>query len=275
MAGEEGAERWYVRARGRVLGPLSWAQLLALRERGQLARFDQVSRDRQTWAPADSVERLFSRTASGGAFTSTARATERSARRGPQSDSVDYLILDDDQEERAGPGAGTAPSGALGDGPTSWYYAESGAPQGPVGLSELERLACDGRIGPGTLYWRSGLDQWTPGSDLPELNRLWLYDDGEGAPADRAKLPPRGWHAEPAPEAAPRVSPNAILSLALNLFCLPGNLAAIAVGVMALRQIARSGGTQAGRGLAIAGVVIGGVGLLSSAALVYWWYFAG
>ena len=31
MAGEEGAETWYVRARGRTLGPLSWAQLQALR----------------------------------------------------------------------------------------------------------------------------------------------------------------------------------------------------------------------------------------------------
>ncbi len=270
MAGEEGAETWYVRARGRTLGPLSWAQLQALRERGQLARFDQVSQDRQAWAPADSVQRLFPRAGSGGAFAPAARAKERSSQRDLQSESTDFLILDDRYEDRAGP----EPAGATGDEPASWYFAESGAPQGPVGLSELKSLAGDGRIGPGTLYWRSGLDQWTPGSDLPELSRLWLYNDGEGAPADRAKLPPRAWHAEPAsPEASPRVNPNAILSLALNLLCLPGNLAAIVIGVMALRQIARSGGALAGKGLAITGVVIGSIGLLSSTALACWWYF--
>ncbi|MGH2948002.1 MAG: DUF1707 and DUF4190 domain-containing protein [Solirubrobacteraceae bacterium] len=36
-----------------------------------------------------------------------------------------------------------------------------------------------------------------------------------------------------------------------------GSLAAIACGHVALRQIARSGGTQSGRGLAIAGLVFG------------------
>ena len=61
MTSEGATESWFVRARGRVQGPLTWAQLLALRERGQLARFDQISRDGQTWTGADTVDGLFPR----------------------------------------------------------------------------------------------------------------------------------------------------------------------------------------------------------------------
>ena len=65
-----------------------------------------------------------------------------------------------------------------------------------------------------------------------------------------------------------------ILSLALNLFCGIGNLAAIVVGALALRQIARSSGALAGKGLALAGVLIGVVGLVCS-VLACRWIFAG
>src|SRR4051812_10864264 len=59
MADAEASGGWYVRARGRVLGPLAWAQLQSLRDRGQLARFHEVSQDRQSWVGADSLAQLF------------------------------------------------------------------------------------------------------------------------------------------------------------------------------------------------------------------------
>src|SRR5262245_54063292 len=120
MAGDDAAETWYVRARGRIQGPLSWAQLRALRERGQLARFDQVSRDRQSWAPADSLERLFPRTGAGGAFVPAAPAKDRGPRRGPVPEEVGFLILDDDDASVAVPRR----AGPVADEPVSWYYAE-------------------------------------------------------------------------------------------------------------------------------------------------------
>ena len=148
-------------------------------------------------------------------------------------------------------------------------------PQGPVGFSELQRLARDGRIGPGTLYWRSGLEQWTSGSDLAELNVLWRHD---------AEARPRGWRSDP-PAARPRcragpdgrgpaLDPLAIVSLALNLFCGVGSLAAIVVGVVALRRIARSNGTLAGKGIALAGLGLGIAGTMATLTLAYFWLFA-
>ncbi len=257
MAGEDAAETWYVRARGRIQGPLTSAQLLALRDRGRLARFDQVSRDRRSWAPADSLEWLFPRAGAGGAFLPTAPAKERGPRRGSESESVEFLILDDDDGNAAGPG----PASMVLEEPVGWYYAESGAPRGPVEYSDLRRLARDGRIGPGTLYWRSGLEQWMPGSVLPELNRLWLY---EADPSDAASGVdvPRGQAAGPDPAMVLRVNPLAIASIALNLICGLGNLAAIVAGAVAWHQIARSNGALSGKRLAVVGMLLGITGLV-------------
>jgi hypothetical protein len=273
MAGEAAAESWYVRARGRILGPLSWEQLQALRERGQLARFDQVSRDRQTWLPADSLERLFPRGGGGGAFIPGGRPEDRGPKRGPEPepDAVGFLILDDDDAGGSDQVSSSRTAGSPANESAGWYYAEAGAPQGPVSLPELERLVDDGRIGAGTLYWRSGLDQWTAGSDLPELNLLWRYEANPGAAAGGATLRPRGGAPEPgATSVAVRVNPLAIVSLALNLICFVGNIAAIAAGALALRQIARSNGTLGGRRLAIGGIALGIAGTGIS-VLAYLW----
>jgi GYF domain 2/Domain of unknown function (DUF4190) len=270
---EGASEGWYVRARGRVQGPLTWSQLLALRERGQLARFDQLSRDRLNWSPADSVDGLFPRGASAGAFVGPGTAKGPGRNRSPEAESVGFLILDDD--EPAGPPAagGAGASAAPADEPVGWYYADGGLPQGPVGFSDLKGFARDGRIGPGTLFWRHGLEQWTSGSEISDLHPLWQHAATSGPAAGGVNLPARGRSAEPAQAqsgAAPRINPLAIVSLALNMFCGVGNLGAIVVGVLALRQVARSNGTQTGKGLAVAGIILGHLGLAIVAFIFFW-----
>ena len=256
MPDDEASETWYVRARGRILGPLTWSQLRGLRERGQLARFDQLSRDRQEWIPADRLEVLFPAIGSSGAFVSGSGTSPRvlSPRReaAPDSnpDSNVFMMLDP-EEEPLQPATSASSSADVSN---DWYYAEAGTPQGPVGLSELSRLASEGRIGPSTLYWRSGLDQWTPGADILELSRLWPSTRRSPAPSTPER--PVG---PPVP-----VAPLAMISLISNLLCGIGNLAAVVVGVLALRQIARSRGELSGRWKAIAGIALGMVGLLMS-----------
>ena len=55
----QGSGGWYVRARGRTLGPFSWAQLESLRDRGQLAQFHELSQDKRTWVHASTLTELF------------------------------------------------------------------------------------------------------------------------------------------------------------------------------------------------------------------------
>ncbi|HSQ17106.1 MAG TPA: DUF4190 domain-containing protein [Anaerolineales bacterium] len=69
------------------------------------------------------------------------------------------------------------------------------------------------------------------------------------------------------PPVAPPTSTNAIISLVagiVGLFFLPviGGIVAILTGNSAKKEIANSGGTVGGEGLAKAGVIIGWVGLI-------------
>jgi hypothetical protein len=59
-----------------------------------------------------------------------------------------------------------------------------------------------------------------------------------------------------------------IVGLFLFVFFIIPNVLAVVFGFVALSQIGRSGGTQSGRGLAIAGLVTAGVGILFFILLV-------
>ena len=59
MADTENGTTYYIRVRGRVLGPYDVAQLKTLRGRGQFGRANEVSTDRQTWQSAAIIEQLW------------------------------------------------------------------------------------------------------------------------------------------------------------------------------------------------------------------------
>ncbi len=70
-----------------------------------------------------------------------------------------------------------------------------------------------------------------------------------------------------------KTSAQAIWSLILgilSLFCLWifGSIPAIVLGILALRNIDRSGGALQGRGLGIAGIITGGVGMITGISVV-------
>jgi len=75
------------------------------------------------------------------------------------------------------------------------------------------------------------------------------------------------------PYTAPSTNGLAVASLVLGcLFCLMiTGILAVIFGNVALSQIQRSQGAQRGRGLAIAGIVLGWVGVAIIAALAFTW----
>lgn len=116
---------WYVRDRNRVTGPFDREQLEALRQRGQLARFHQVSADGQHWVSATTVDGLF-------ASTTPTVAIEL--------DPPEYAVA-----------SGT---------PELWYYSSGKDPVGPVRVDELLGLVRNGVLHVDTLVWREGLPNW-------------------------------------------------------------------------------------------------------------------
>lgn len=120
-------EVWYIRNRNKITGPFQREQLEALRRRGQLARFHEVSRDQETWILASSLPALFA-------------STSRSA---PAAAAPDPI-----------PTVQPAPVG--------WFYSSGQRPVGPVGKEELVGLLKSGRIDSKTLVWTEGLANWIP-----------------------------------------------------------------------------------------------------------------
>src|SRR5690606_26242719 len=70
-----------------------------------------------------------------------------------------------------------------------------------------------------------------------------------------------------------KTSAQAVWSLVLGILSIAclwllGSIPAICLGIVSLKNIARSGGALKGRGLGIAGIVTGSIGILTGVALV-------
>jgi hypothetical protein len=116
-----------------------------------------------------------------------------------------------------------------------------------------------------------------PGPPGPPAPGWWLASDGNYYPpeqAPRAQVPaPPTFTAYPtygAPMAQVTTNGLAIASMVLGILWLwwVGSILAIVFGFVAKGQIDRSAGRQGGRGMAIAGIVLGSIGLAALAVLI-------
>ena len=148
MADTDNGTNYFIRVRGRVLGPYDVAQLKTLRGRGQFGRANEVSTDRQTWQSAASIEHL---------FPETAKAVNR------QSPSKEASSSDSSAPPQ--PDAG-APARKASPG---WHYAVGSEQLGPVSLLELRGLIATKQLTPNDLVWREGLAEWTPLREIAEI----------------------------------------------------------------------------------------------------------
>ena len=137
--------QYYVRIRGKVLGPFALTQLQAMKQRGALSPFHEVSENRTTWAPASSLLDVF------GPLPQTVVAVAKPA---------------------PGPGAGRE-GGRPPDrdgGERQWFYMDgAGGRHGPVNDQELCRLVQQGVVAPHTSVWRDGMAEWLPAVECAEL----------------------------------------------------------------------------------------------------------
>jgi hypothetical protein len=156
----EVSDQWYVRSRGKILGPFTFRNLEVLRSQNRLAKFDEVSRgDRRSWVLASSLPELF-----------PAEAPSHGAAPGSQEPEITDAVYSIDPA--------TAPEAA------EWHYLGSEGVSSPRRLSEMIQLARSGVILPETMVWTSSLTQWTPAKNVPAL--------GHAQPAAFAPAPAPG-----------------------------------------------------------------------------------
>jgi GYF domain 2/Domain of unknown function (DUF4190) len=144
-----------------------------------------------------------------------------------------------------------------------WHYGHSGQQAGPIPTEELIALCRSGAIPMSTLVWREGMAQWVPLPQAPEL-MAELHRLGS-APGAAPVLP-----MAPAPASA--IASIICGSLAVLGSCIFWggilSIPAIITGHIALRTIKRSPTPMDGRGLAIAGLVMGYLILACGIALI-------
>ncbi|WP_010585442.1 GYF domain-containing protein [Schlesneria paludicola] len=133
-------DKYYIRVRGRVLGPYSLGQLKTLRTRGQFGRANEVSLDRDTWESAAAIEHLFAPEASKNARAAT----------------------DDDASD-------SATSKSTG---RVWHYAVGEEQCGPTTLLELRGMIVGNQLMVDDLVWKDGMDDWKPIREVAELRSI-------------------------------------------------------------------------------------------------------
>lgn len=53
-----------------------------------------------------------------------------------------------------------------------WWYASGDTRKGPVSLDTLRQLLLERKVSEGTLVWKEGLENWSPLSEIPDLNQV-------------------------------------------------------------------------------------------------------
>ncbi|MDB4386267.1 DUF4339 domain-containing protein [bacterium] len=134
-------DTYYVKIRGRVLGPFLPDRLLEMAKSGKLSRSNMISTNNDHWQKAGEFPELFrSATApeSGSVTENTTQSNE------PVTPEV--------QEERI------------------WHYGINGDSNGPESQSKIYDLIQTGQLTKMDLIWRDGMPEWKPVSVIPAFS---------------------------------------------------------------------------------------------------------
>ena len=120
-------ERYYVRFKGRVLGPMSKDKTIELIRRGQISRMHELSPDGLAWRPAEEFGELFPKKVEPAPQAAQQSKTEAA----PVAQPIEQ-----------------------------WYAHIDGQNVGPVDEENLRMLAASGRLLADSLIWKNGMPEW-------------------------------------------------------------------------------------------------------------------
>ncbi len=127
------SERYYIRFRGRVLGPFSAEKTTEMVRRGQVTRVHELSPDGLTWKKAEEFSEFFSKASSN---RSTRSQSERN---------------DDSSELQADSTVVAVPQ---------WHVHFDGQEHGPIDESVLVDWVRQGKVRGDNMVWRAGMAEW-------------------------------------------------------------------------------------------------------------------
>jgi len=256
---------YYIRIRTTVRGPFTPEKLKELGRRGQFSRHYHVSVDGQNWEPAANHPELLP---DAKAVKIRKRPIEELV-----TDSGSYELAEEpetqqqaheDDEHRTADDVDAVEA--------VWYYACAGEQHGPVSLAELKGLVLAGDLQYNDCVWTEGMADWVEAFSVPGL----FSEDEFANLADASKGQATDDFPDDRSSPAGKPTPLALASLIAGLlgatvcFCV-ASVAAVVLGHLAMRQIAASGYTLGGRGLAMAGLILGYVMIAVTAMVSVGW----
>ena len=173
----------------------------------------------------------------------------------------------------------------------NWFYGKDGIQHGPVSEQKIKDLLFSNEINDSTIVWREGMDDWIPLKQVPEfkfsypsnqLDHPTQQNTPPPLPAALPTVPPTPSIASPSPIYAPGqatppptfVQPTptsglAIASLVCGIFTILAcyfwgffGIPAVICGHLALKSIKANPTPIQGKGMAIAGLILGYLGII-------------
>ncbi|NNJ85777.1 MAG: DUF4339 domain-containing protein [Akkermansiaceae bacterium] len=165
-----------------------------------------------------------------------------------------------------------------------WFYGKDNAQHGPVSDLEIRNLISTGQITQDTIIWKEGMTDWVPLKDVPD------FQGGQQVPQAGTAANTSGTSPYSSPQTYAGQAPYsgsiptdgmAIASMICGIIgvlsCYFGALLgipAVICGHMSLKKINNSPTPIQGKGMAIAGLVTGYIGILMSLCVIVIFVFA-
>ena len=148
-----------------------------------------------------------------------------------------------------------------------WYYSKDAAQHGPVALEELQAKIRSGEVAPDALVWKDGMPDWAQAASVPGLVPDLPQASGAAstAPGGDAVYTPPAAPASAMYPPIPNAKPTSGLAITSLIFGILGlvtcfvflGVVAVICGHLAMRPTDPVTGNLGGRGLAVAGLVLG------------------
>lgn len=146
-----------------------------------------------------------------------------------------------------------------------WFYGKDNAQHGPVSDLEIRNMVTSGQIDMNTIVWREGMTDWLPMKDVPE------FQPSSGTPSGTASpyASPQTYAGQAPYAGAIPTDGMSIAALVLGILAIVScyvwalfGIPAVICGHMSLKKINNSPVPIQGKGMAIAGLVCGYLGIL-------------
>ncbi|MFT5523040.1 MAG: hypothetical protein ACI9G1_001032 [Pirellulaceae bacterium] len=255
-------QHYYTRIRGTVQGPYTDDEIQSMARRGQLGRMHHISEDGQTWQRAEAYPHFFMViTPQVSTLVPQQQPVHRqeqhqAPREEPPVSAAHANQVHSSQQRPSAEDGFVEPNSLETQQP--FYYSQMGEQLGPTSYHNVLAMVRCGELTPFDLVWTEGMTEWMEIQSLPTL------------------FPVVGTHSRPESDrrdrnpSEPTWSGMAIASLTLSLIPLFGLNCPLAIvfGAVGMQQIMKSDGRIKGFWLAVAGIIIGVISMLTWAIVL-------